>query len=170
MSDPRVVLGTGRHLRLVRSGRWEYVERIDVIGIVALVAVTRQREIVLVEQDRPAVDARVVDLPAGLAGDVEGEDSLEAAARRELEEETGFRAKRLEWLGEAPPSPGLCSEIVTFFRARDLERAGPGGGVDGERIEVHLVPLDGIDDWLAERHSAGVLIDLKLYAGLHFIP
>ncbi|HUV39721.1 MAG TPA: NUDIX hydrolase, partial [Planctomycetota bacterium] len=76
----------GQHLRLVDQGGWEHVERIGVSGIVALVAVTASDEIVLVEQYRPALDRRVIELPAGLVGDRPGEEheDLETAARREL--------------------------------------------------------------------------------------
>jgi len=163
------VLGEGRYLRLVRRDGWEFVERIGTDGVVAIVAVNAEDELVVVEQPRPAVGRTVFDLPAGLAGDVEGEDTLEAAAARELEEETGYRAGRLQRIAAAPPSPGLSSEVVTFFRADQLERVGAGGGVDSERITVHLVPVGGIDAWLAARAADGALIDLKLYAGLHFI-
>jgi ADP-ribose pyrophosphatase len=162
-------LGEGRFLRLVRRNGWEFVQRIGVDGVVAIVAVTGDRELVVVEQERPAVGRTVLDLPAGLAGDVQGEDSLEAAARRELEEETGFVAAGWERVADTPPSPGLSSEVVTYYRATGLQRVGAGGGVGSERITVHLVPLTGIAAWLEERAAAGDLIDLKLYAGLHFI-
>jgi ADP-ribose pyrophosphatase len=165
--EPGEILGEGRFLRLVRRGRWEYCERRNVTGIVVIVATTPARELVLVEQERPAVRARVLELPAGLAGD-EGEESLEAAARRELLEETGFLAERWERLVDATPSPGLCSEVVTFFRASGLSRTGPGGGDPTERIVVHLVPLADAAAWLRARTGPGLLVDEKVYAGLHF--
>lgn len=111
------ILGEGRFLELVRSGRWEFVRRKNISGIVVIVAVTDAKEIVLVEQERPAVGRRVIEVPAGLAGD-QGAESLDEAARRELLEETGYVASSWERLAEAAPSPGLCAEIVTFFRAR----------------------------------------------------
>ncbi|MHC4548534.1 MAG: NUDIX hydrolase [Planctomycetota bacterium] len=157
------ILGEGRHLRLLRRGRWEFVERVGVEGIVVILAVTDADEVVCVEQERAAVGARVIDLPAGLVED----ESFEAAARRELEEETGFVAQRLERLAEATPSPGLSAEVVTFYRAHGLARVGPGGGDASERIEVHLVPRAGMEAWLQERIARGVLVDAKLYAGLY---
>ena len=104
-------LGEGRFLRLVRRNGWEFVQRIGVDGVVAIVAVTGDRELVVVEQKRPAVGRTVLDLPAGLAGDVDGEDSLEAAARRELEEETGFVAAGWERLA----SPGDLARAHAFL-------------------------------------------------------
>jgi ADP-ribose pyrophosphatase len=159
------ILGEGRYLRLVRRGAWEYCERRNVSGIVVIVAVTDAREIVLVEQERPAVRGRVVELPAGL---VEGGETLEQGARRELLEETGYVAARWERICEATPSPGLCSEVVTFFRARGLRKGGPGGGDETERIVVHVVPLAGAEAWIRVRAAEGLLVDEKIYAGLWF--
>jgi len=159
-------LGEGKYLRLVREGRWEYVQRVNATGIVLVVAVD-DGKLILVEQYRPAVGARVIDLPAGLAGD-EGEEALETAAARELEEETGYRAERFERLCEFVPSPGLSAEVVTLFRAVGLERVGPGGGDSSEAIVVHQVPLGEVDAWVARMTAEGALIDAKLYAGLHF--
>jgi ADP-ribose pyrophosphatase len=167
MTDERKeVLGEGRYVRLVREGRWESVERVGCTGVVAIVAVTDAGELVCTEQLRHPVRRRVLEIPAGLAGD-EGPESLEDAARRELEEETGFRAERLERLGEAAPSPGLTQEIVTFFRARGLRRVGAGGGDGTEEIRVHLVPLDGFEAWVARMQADGALVDFKLYVGLY---
>ena len=163
MSDE--ILGEGRHLRLVKKGRWEFVERIGVDGIVAILAITDDDELVCVEQERPAVGARVVDLPAGLAE--EGEE-LEAAARRELEEEAGYKAARWERIANSPPSPGLSAEVVTFFHAHGLLRTGPGGGDESEEITVHLVPRTGWKTWLSRTRARGVLVDVKLFAGLYF--
>ena len=74
----------------------------------------------------------------------------------------------MEFLTLGPPSPGLCTEVLTFFRATGLQRASEGGGVDGENIRVHEVPLDGIDDWLEEMARQGALVDPKVYTGLYF--
>ena len=154
------VLGEGRFLRLVREGRWEFVERVRTAGVVAMVAVTGDGELLLIEQTRPAIGGAQVELPAGLVD--EGED-FEAAARRELMEETGFSAERFDPLGEAPPSSGLSSEVITFFRARGVHRVAEGGGIDGEDITLHLVPLPEVRAWLAAQAAA---IDMKVYAGL----
>jgi len=162
------VLGRGRHLLLVRRDGWEFVDRTDITGIVVVLPVTDEDEVVLVEQFRPPVAARVVDFPAGLCGD-QGDEPLETAARRELEEETGFRAERMERVTEAAPSPGMSTEVVTFFRALGLEKVGPGGGDASEEIEVFLVPRARVAGWIEERRAHGVLVDAKLYAGLYLL-
>ncbi|HET6328994.1 MAG TPA: NUDIX hydrolase [Planctomycetaceae bacterium] len=166
--EKRVVLGAGRFLRLVHANGWEFVERVRATGVVAIVAVTADGELILTEQFRPAVAGSVIDLPAGLAGDGPGTEELVTAARRELIEETGYDARRLTLLAHAPTSPGLTTEVVSFFRARGLKKVGTGGGIEGEKIEVHAVKLDRADAWLRRRSRAGIQIDCKVFAGLHF--
>lgn len=163
-------LHEGRYLRLVSRNGWEFVERPGIRGIVLVVAVTPAGDLLLVEQRREAVDAVVLELPAGLAGDSEGpaDEPLEEAARRELVEETGWAARSMERIAEGPPSAGVTSEIVTLFRARGLERVGPGGGVEGEEITVREVPLAEAEAYLERRAREGVLVDPKVWAGLLF--
>ena len=163
--DSRRVLAEGRHLRFVERNGWEFVERKNVTGIAILVALTDEGRVLLVEQWREPVGARVLELPAGLAGD-EGEESAETAANRELVEETGYRAGVLEVLTEGPPSPGLSNEIVTVYLARRLVREGKGGGVGEERIDVHEVPLREVYDWLETRRAEGAMVDPKTYGAL----
>ena len=167
----RTVLAQGRHLRFVAEDGWEYVERNAVSGIAVIVAVTGEGRLLLIEQYRPPVRQRVIELPAGLAGDEPGHESeeLAAAAMRELLEETGYQAETMIVLGGGPPSVGVSSEIVTFFRAQGLRRTGPGGGAGGESIVLHEVSLDRVDAFLAEKTAEGLLVDPKVYAGLYLL-
>lgn len=171
MGSDKTVLGSGRFLSLVSRDGWEFVERPGVTGIVVMAAVTDDGKLLLIEQVRHPVGRVVLELPAGLVGDEAGSEaeSLEAAAQRELIEETGYRAARFRRVFSGPPSAGLSSEIITLFVATGLSRAGSGGGVGGEEITVHEVPLEGASAWLAARVDAGSLVDPKVYAGLHFL-
>jgi ADP-ribose pyrophosphatase len=168
--DEAEVLGEGRFLRLLRRRGWELVERNGVHGIVVLVAVTPNGELLLVEQHREAMGGTVIELPAGLAGDEHdnADESLEQAATRELREETGWEATSWERLSAGPPSAGLSTEVVTLMRARGLERRGNGGGAGDERITVHAIPLPDAPAWLHAREAAGTLVDPKVWAGLWF--
>ncbi len=170
MSNTIRVLGEGRFLRLVVTDDWEYAERKNVTGIVTIAAAIDGR-ILLVEQYRPPLRANVIELPAGLAGDVPGsaDEGLERAARRELEEETGYRAATFERLFEGPLSAGMTTEVVTFYRASGLEKVGDGGGDGSENITVHEVPLTEAGTWLARQAEAGKLVDPKVYAGLYLL-
>lgn len=163
-------IGKGKFLRLVRDGKWEFVERTNASGVVAVVAVTKDQRILLTDQFRPAVGRNVIDLPAGLAGDTAGMEDEEFAnsALRELIEETGFEAKRLKHVVDCASSPGLTSEVVSLFVARDLKKIDDGGGVEGENIQVHTPLLRTIDAWLAKRVAERKLIDGKVYSGLYF--
>lgn len=169
LPEPQTV-ADGKFIRLVRRGKWEYASRKGICGIVAIVAVTDDRKLLVVEQDRAPVGSRVIELPAGLAGDDKehrGED-LAAAARRELLEETGYESARFEQVAEGPPSAGMTDEIITFFVARGLRKTGEAKGDGSEDITVHEVPLGKIDGWLADRQQEGRRVDLKVYAGLYF--
>ena len=157
----------GRFLGLQECGSWEYVFRTNASGVVVLVPVTDTGELVLVEQHRTPVRSRVIELPAGLAGDTGNHDeNLKTAAQRELIEETGYRAGILEELLSCPSTPGMSDEIITIFFAGGLERVGPGGGDGDEDIVVHHVPLESAAQWLEARMAEGMMVDPKIYAGL----
>ena len=166
-----ITLYAGKHLSLIREGRWEYAHRVNATGAAIIAAVTDDQKLLLVEQYRIPVHARTIELPAGIIGDEPGgsEESHADAARRELLEETGYEAGHIEALSHGPASAGLGSEVVTLFRATQLRRIGAGGGIAHEDITVHEAPLNEVHDWLDAKAKAGFLIDPKIYAGLYFI-
>lgn len=155
----------GRHVTLYARKGWEFVSRNTRRPAVGIVAITDNERIVLVEQYRPPVGRRVVELPAGLAGDVAGHegDSMLLAAQRELLEETGYAASRWTELGAGFSSPGLTDESIVLFLAEGLERVEAGGGDETESITIHEPPLIHVAQWLKTHGSA---VDLKLWAGL----
>ncbi|NNC23239.1 NUDIX hydrolase [Salinisphaera sp. USBA-960] len=161
----------GGFVRIRKRGRWEFAERVNARGAVVIVVRTEADHVLLVEQYRAPVDAPVIEFPAGLVGDIAGEEdeALERAASRELEEETGYRAGTFELLTSGPPSAGMDSEITWWMRARDIARVGDGGGDDSEAITVHAIPLAEINAWLEQQREAGILVDPKVYAGLYFL-
>ena len=166
------ILADGRFLRLGRlADGWEYVTRPNATGVVVIMPVTNTGEILFIEQFRPPVGTAVIEFPAGLAGDIQGEEdeALERAARRELYEECGYEAGRMTQLTAGPPSAGLTDEIITLFMATDLQKTGPGGGDAGENIIVHTVPVEQVKSWLEEQGKAGLMVDPKVYSGLYFL-
>lgn len=158
----------GKFLEFLKEGRWEYVRRVNASGAVMIVAVTKEGELLLVEEYRVPLHARTVELPAGISGD-EGEESTLQSARRELEEETGYRADSWTYLFAGPSSPGLTTEMVSFYLAEDLHRISAGGGVAHENITVHRIPLPQVHDWLMEQMGQGKVVDPKIFMGLYFL-
>jgi len=157
----------GRFLNLAKRGRWEYATRTKATGVVAVVALHDDGRVVLVEQYRPPANGQVIELPAGLAGDIDEKESFLLAAQRELEEETGYLAAKWTRLFTALSSAGLTDEAVTVFLATSLSRTGPGGGVENESIKVHEVALDGLMTWIDQRINEGIQLDAKLLAGVY---
>lgn len=164
-------LHRGRFVELLRDGRWEFVRRVKARGAVFVLAATDADELVLVEQYRVPVQCRTLELPAGIYGDDESEADAtpEQCALRELEEETGFRGARASRLLTGPVAPGLTTEIMFLVRVEGLTRVHAGGGVGGEDITVHTVPLAGAEAWLEERRRAGLQVEPRIYAGLYFL-
>jgi ADP-ribose pyrophosphatase len=170
LNQPEVITD-GRFLQFVRRDTWEYVTRKGASGVVVVAALTPAGNVLLVEQFRAPIGRRVIELPAGLAGDVEGaaDEPLAEAAQRELIEETGYRAAEFRHVFTGPTSAGLTDEMIAMFVAAGLERVSAGGGVEGESIVVHEVPLAEVDAWLESRTQEGCLIDVRVYSGLYFL-
>jgi ADP-ribose pyrophosphatase len=165
---PEQVMWEGRFITAKKRGRWEYVGRARGIRAAAIIALDDDadgtRHVVLVSQYRVPLGRFSLEIPAGLVGDDaggEGEESV-AAAARELEEETGYRAGRLEVLGEFYSSPGMVSECFTLLRATGLERVGEGGGTEGENITVHRIALRDLARFVAEWRRAGHAVDVRI--------
>lgn len=159
---PEEIMWQGKFITARRRGRWEYVGRARGIRAAVILAVDAEDHVILVEQYRVPLGRRCIELPAGLVGDDQPGEETEAAASRELEEETGYRPGRIEVIGEFFSSPGMVSESFTLLRAHDLVRVSDGGGVEGEDIVVHRVPLSGIGEAVASWRAEGYAMDVKM--------
>jgi ADP-ribose pyrophosphatase len=140
--------------------KWESFERVNCKGIVAIVPVTDDKEVLLIRQFRPPVNGYVIEFPAGLN---DKGDTLEEAARRELLEETGYSAKEIIYLTEGPMSSGASSGILTVFLAKGLEFKGIGERDETEDIEVLKIPINELDYKLSTLQLEGNYVDLKIY-------
>ncbi len=173
--DDAGVLFTGRRFRVVgvtepcTDGSTRRREVIEHPGSVVVVPLVSPTEVCLVEVVRVAVGRTLIELPAGT---LDREESLADAARRELTEETGYRAGSIESAGEFWMSPGILRERMHLFVARDLV-AGPQALEPGERIVPRVVAwetavamcLDGrIDD--AKTVAGILLVDARRRAGV----
>lgn len=163
-TQPENIEWQGRFITTKTRGRWEYVSRARDIRAAVILALDGPDHVILVEQYRVPLGRNCLELPAGLIGDEdggEGEDDL-AAAGRELIEETGYRAARLENLGNFYSSPGMVSESFTLVRATGLEKVGPGGGTADENITVHRVALPEIGNFIESKRTEDCGIDVRL--------
>lgn len=154
----------GKYIEIRTEDGWEYVRRARDITAAVILALTDDREVVLVEQHRVPLGRRCIELPAGLVGDETSGEEAAQSAERELEEETGFAAAHWEEIGEFASSPGMSAETFRLFRATGLSRIGQGGGVAGEDISVHVVPLATVGTWLSAKRAEGCAVDVKLLA------
>jgi ADP-ribose pyrophosphatase len=162
MDAPKQTVWEGKYIKVTKQGTWEYVSRTRGVTAAVILAI-HEGHVILVEQYRVPVGANCVELPAGLVGDETAGEEIEAAAIRELEEETGYRAERMVDLGRFHASPGMSSEAFTLLRAEGLTKVGEGGGVDAhEQIEVHRVALGQVSAFLEAKRAQGACADVKL--------
>jgi ADP-ribose pyrophosphatase len=164
---PAEVMWEGKFIRALRRANWEYASRSNNINAVVILA-EYEGKMILIDQPRVGPDCRCVELPAGLVGDVDRNATVEGTAIKELEEETGFTAERVERLGEFYASPGMLSESFPLVRAHGLRRIGEGGGDENEDINVHLVPRAEIPNFIEQKRAEGFGIDVKLLIFMNF--
>jgi 8-oxo-dGTP pyrophosphatase MutT (NUDIX family) len=146
----------GEYLKFVRKhfktdrgeGIWETIERKNIYnkGAVVIVALTKERELILERNWRAPLESFVIQFPAGLI-DKEGE-SEEEVARRELLEETGYKAQKLIPVIPVPLCPALIPTRATHFFAPEVEFIGKESEEITEEIEVLKVPVERVDDFL----------------------
>ena len=164
---PVEVMWEGKFVRALRRGKWEYASRARDIRAVVILA-EHEGKVILVDQPRVAPGCRCVELPAGLVGDQDASATVESAAIKELEEETGFTAERVERLGDFFASPGMLAEGFTLVRAHGVRKIGEGGGDENEDINVHLVHRSEIPNFLEQKRAEGFGMDAKLLLLLNY--
>ncbi|RJY08131.1 NUDIX hydrolase [Aurantiacibacter aquimixticola] len=164
---PEEIVWKGDWITAKKRGRWEYATRNENVRAAVILAV-EDGHILLVEQYRVPLGCRSVELPAGLIGDDDGgeNDDPLSAAKRELEEETGYRAECWEEIGDFVSSPGMIDEGFTLLKATGLSKVGPGGGVGGEDITTHRVGLSDFPRVIADFRDRGVAIDTRMLVAL----
>lgn len=149
MPDAIVFAGKAFQVRVrqmvTASGRTVEREILDRVGAAAVVA-EHQGRLVLIRQYRPAVEEELWELPAGK---IDAGESPEAAARRELTEETGYEVGPLSLIAQYFPSPGYTAETVSIFYGHVTGMTEPHPDAD-EEIQVCLVDQASLQDMLAE--------------------
>ena len=159
----------GKFMNMRFQNNWEFVERKGVTGIVGILAITNNNTIVLVEQYREPVGKICVEIPAGLVGDKDSSENLLDGAKRELLEETGYNAGKLEKIGDFPLSPGITNEVMTLVLATSLVKENEGGGDDDENIRVIEIPMmAGPKDIFKLEEGGKKYLDAKVFLAVYF--
>lgn len=171
------IVWQGKYLRVVmlsyrdKKGdirNWEAVERVNCKGIVVIIPVTENKEVVFIRQFRPVLDGYVIEFPAGLN---DRDEPLVEVAKRELVEETGLFSNDIVFLAEGPVSSGLSTEVLTVFIAKDVKEASEDTKQklppdESENIEVLKIPINEAFEKLNEFRRRGDYLDLKIYGFL----
>lgn len=143
-------------LRSPRNGVEDDFYLIDVVDWVNVIAVTENREVILVEQYRFGIAANSLELPGGMVHN-RGEDP-QLAAKRELEEETGFTAETLEFLGCVHPNPAIQTNRCHLYYAPLVTPSGTFAQDELEDIVIHLVPMREIPQLIREEKITHALM------------
>jgi ADP-ribose pyrophosphatase len=162
VASQRVYEGRLINLRIdtirLENGRLVKREIVEHPGAVAIVALDEDDSVILVRQFRKAAERELLEIPAGT---LEAGEEPMACAHRELKEETGYRAERLEPIGSFYPSPGYCTECIRLYLATGLQK-GQSAPEGDELIRTTKVPLSEIPAMV----SRGEICDGKTIAGL----
>jgi len=164
---PPQVMWEGKFVRALKRDKWEYASRANNINAVVILA-EYDGKVILCAPPRVPPDCRCSELPAGRVGDQDPNATPESTAIKELEEETGFSAERVERLGGFLASPGMLSEAFTLVRAHGVRKIGEGGGDENEDINVHLVPRAEIPNFVEQKRAEGFGVDVKLLIFMNF--
>ncbi|WP_423407295.1 NUDIX domain-containing protein [Heyndrickxia sp. MSNUG] len=109
-------------------------------GAVAVIPVTAENKIVMVEQYRKALERTIIEIPAGK---LESGEKPVVCAGRELEEETGYECKQMEWLISFYTSPGFADEIIHVYKATGLtKKENPAVADEDEFVNLIEVTLE----------------------------
>lgn len=130
------------------NGKTSKRELIEHPGAVAIVAITPENKIIMVEQYRKALERSIIEVPAGK---LEKGEAPETTAMRELEEETGYTADSLELIQSFSTSPGFANEVIRLFFAHGLKKSMSGAVLDDDEfVELMEVSIEEAEQMMKD--------------------
>ncbi|AGK97570.1 NUDIX hydrolase [Clostridium pasteurianum] len=145
----------------LQNGKYSSKEIVRHPGGVAIIAFKDKDTILMVEQFRKPLETVLIELPAGK---LESGENTEQCGRRELEEETGYKANNFKYLGKIATSPGFCNEYIYFYKAEDLYE-GKIGGDEDEFINIKEVKTKDVKEMIIK----GAIIDAKTISAFMYL-
>ncbi|MBP2031490.1 ADP-ribose pyrophosphatase [Clostridium algifaecis] len=144
------------------NGKESSREIVNHPGGVAILTYKNDDTLIMVEQFRKPLEKTILEIPAGK---MEKGEKPEVCGRRELEEETGYKAKTFKYLGKIVTSPGFCDEVIYIYEARDLYKGRNDIADEDEFINLKEIKTDKIKDMI----KSGEIIDAKTVSSFMFI-
>lgn len=145
------------------NGKTSTRELVKHPGAVAVIAITDDKKLVMVEQYRKPLEKVIVEIPAGKLE--KGEDPA-LCARRELEEETGYDCESLELVSSFYTSPGFADEIIHVYVAKGLTKKEDAAGLDeDEFVNVLEITLEEALQFMEEQR----IFDAKTIFGIQYL-
>lgn len=120
------------------------IENPDWVNVIAM---TKSKDVVLIEQYRQGTESIILEIPGGM---IDKNEKPETAAHRELTEETGFEAGEIVYLGKSHPNPAIQSNTIYHYLALDCEKTGETNFDEHESVITKRVPLAEIPKLIAE--------------------
>ena len=133
------------------------IENPDWVNVIAL---TKEKKIVLIEQFRHGIEETILEIPGGM---IDENESPETAARRELLEETGYSADEFIYLGKSRPNPAIQNNWIYHFAALDAEKIADVEFDEHESVITKLVPLSKLQNLIAEEAITHSLVLAAFY-------
>ncbi|UQZ77008.1 ADP-ribose pyrophosphatase [Niallia circulans] len=145
------------------NGKTSTRELVKHPGAVAVIAITDDNKLVMVEQYRKPLEKVIVEIPAGK---LEKDEEAALCARRELEEETGYECESLELVSSFYTSPGFADEIIHVYVAKGLKQKENAAGLDeDEFVNVLEITLDEALEFIKEKR----IFDAKTIFGVQYL-
>ena len=130
-------------------------------GACAIIPFLTDNQVILIEQFRKPLEKTILEIPAGK---LDKNEEIINCAHRELEEETGYKAKEMIYLGSIATAPGFCDEIIHLYKASNLYK-GTKSCDEDEFTDIKIFTLDEIKDMIRN----GDIIDTKTLSILSFL-